>query len=620
MKRLNLVVLVLVIVPLATIIVASATEGEDYNNPTYVNGLPPEDLVSAIEQGKISNFAVVNDARLLSALTKKTELLDKANVFVELNNRVQRTPEILNTNPEVKARWFKDYGITDQGARVQEFDGTKVVLKGTAGVTISNIKDVTKLAGAIVTENGELILKDKTKVGENAIVSFQEGSITVEGGRVDLADTSGIDLQIKGSVVIYRNGEKSRTIVSDKGITYRSSSICDVTKTCIQDRGGRMIVSVKDDSKIEVELHDKSVNSFIVGEIKDKSSVVLRDNKQVRVTFSSELPTIIGNPNDLSVKNIETVFTNKDGETKKYQLVEGKSKIDDVPVGDSFNGKSEVFPNGGEREEDVEPKLVIGDTEIKPGTKFKFVDGDLGPNEEEEFHFTEDGKIKKKSIFQIGGVVKNGKKGRSGEVVRWFDISKEELLDSRTDIGGDEVASLVIEGRKPMKITPTVKIILQQPPRVRTLAPITSTIYKPSQPLGPHKIYYHQTYKAANTIVYSDENGIPIGISRDNGNSIQGYSGLRNAERVLEADLREILAEETLKARNREPKFYGGDVATAEEVEKYDGGSTEQNYEIETEEETFPYIPENDEVETYPYTREETPAPRRINYTILNSS
>jgi hypothetical protein len=147
---------------------------------------------------------------------KNPELLDNAEIANRFDKEAQRDVFVLNDNPEAKNRWFAQRGITDEGADVDGYDGTTVILRGKNGengATIKDIKDRERLDGATVTERGELILRNQARLGEGAEVSFDEnGNAIVKGGYADLTYSRDANVQMTGGTVYI------------DGITYTSAS------------------------------------------------------------------------------------------------------------------------------------------------------------------------------------------------------------------------------------------------------------------------------------------------------------------------------------------------------------------------------------------------------------
>ena len=153
----------------------------DYTKADQVNNLKPEDLAAAIAQGKITDFSIINDQNLINALNKNIVLLTtNEKVFSEISSRTQRDPSILNNNGEVKKRWFDKFGINDEGAKIENFDGTNLKTSG-AKATNFAVKD---FPGAKVLQDGSLVTKEGHAMSGNSKVYVQAGKTVIEGGEV----------------------------------------------------------------------------------------------------------------------------------------------------------------------------------------------------------------------------------------------------------------------------------------------------------------------------------------------------------------------------------------------------------------------------------------------------
>ncbi len=204
-----------------------AQEEIDYNDPEYVNSLSPQEIADAISKGDISNIAIVDDNKLSQALSsdlsisddlpnfdlsravnQDLSLMDNKEVFDEFDSRARQDSFILNDNPKIKERWFKEYGITDEGAEIQSYDGNIVKTWGPEATTF-NINDH---PGARVLETGRLVLPNKVEISSGTVTKKQDGSINVDGGFVDLSNSQHADVHVtEGTVRIGNNIYSSST-------------------------------------------------------------------------------------------------------------------------------------------------------------------------------------------------------------------------------------------------------------------------------------------------------------------------------------------------------------------------------------------------------------------------
>ena len=135
---------------------SDASQNVDYSSPTSVNNLDSIDLATAIEQGKISDLSIITDENLVSALdsrpsisrelpdidlvralNKDSSLLERSSVlneiFIEVSQRTQNNPDILNDNSNIKKVWFNRFGIKDEGAGISSYsmNDQQITIKGT---------------------------------------------------------------------------------------------------------------------------------------------------------------------------------------------------------------------------------------------------------------------------------------------------------------------------------------------------------------------------------------------------------------------------------------------------------------------------------------------------------
>jgi len=210
MKKLITLLLILMIIP-----VVFAPDGEsddiDYSSPDDVNSMEPQDLASAIEQGKISDMSIVDDNKLADALSNNPSisakledgdlaravnqdlsLLDNPSVMSDFDSRAQSDTHILNDNPNIKKKWFADKGITDEGAELESYDGSIVKTKGSQATTF-NVNDH---PGARVTIEGKLILADGAEIESAKVTRAEDGDINVNGGHTDLSKSQSANVHI----------------------------------------------------------------------------------------------------------------------------------------------------------------------------------------------------------------------------------------------------------------------------------------------------------------------------------------------------------------------------------------------------------------------------------------
>ncbi len=223
-------VFVIIAVFLFVIAVATAPNGEeeqqgpDYGDPSYVNTLSPSQILQNINQIDLTivedallvqvvaaqpsiatqldapRLATVvrsnpslatqlDEANLVRALNSDTSLMDNPTVFDALDEKAQDQISIINSNTEIKKKWFGHYGIeADDNGRITRYDGTTVTTSGVDSTTFNIIDIGARYEGAKVTSTGQLILPNGAKAtGE---ISLNDAGLNVQNGNVDLTDTT----------------------------------------------------------------------------------------------------------------------------------------------------------------------------------------------------------------------------------------------------------------------------------------------------------------------------------------------------------------------------------------------------------------------------------------------
>ena len=343
MKKIMIFILILLL-PLVS---AECPPDCDYTDSGYVNSLEPQNLAAAIQNGEISDYSIINDAELSNALEENPSispqipnndltravnsdlsLLEDSQIMDDINIRAQQNTMILNDNPLIKLGWFEQKGITDQGTKIESYDGSIVKTKGSEATTFN----INSHPGATVTEEGKLILSDGTQISSAEVMRSRDGAINVKGGDtiiltpsntnmhitdgnvqigyntyssdsdipIDVSITDGI-VSITGEDVVetdvilgeifsrftgtvteqegykelsgeteytsYSNWEESKTYTVDDLTEYRTSGSCDGSTSCIQFVSGDLRVVSKSGNNIDVGAHDASIKNLVVDKI-----------------------------------------------------------------------------------------------------------------------------------------------------------------------------------------------------------------------------------------------------------------------------------------------------------------------------------------------------------------
>ncbi|MBD3313577.1 hypothetical protein GF345_03980 [Candidatus Woesearchaeota archaeon] len=224
MKK-NIPLMFVLFILIAAFSFSVVSEEIDLTDPEQINALSPSELAEVIY--KIPDRSIISDKNLVAALDENPEiaielsyenlvravnyeadLVQNPAVFQKLDRTVQAQPSLINKNPGVKAVWFALFGISDEGALVGSYDGSRMVLKskeGETGSTITNLKSPL-LQNAIVTEQGELILANNAVFMRGSEAEFMDGgSINMKTGNLDLTKFAGgeLDLSLSGDASVF---------------------------------------------------------------------------------------------------------------------------------------------------------------------------------------------------------------------------------------------------------------------------------------------------------------------------------------------------------------------------------------------------------------------------------
>lgn len=251
-KVLLVMMVLLVVLPLALAECPPDCPAEDqqadYSSPDYVNNLGPTDLATAIEQGKISDMSIVTTDKLASALDINPSVSNKLQtpdlvravnfnpslingklnpIFLDVSTRLQQDTSILNDNYKIKEVWFYNYGVKDEGAEINSFDGKKIEILGLDNVN-KNIR-TTKFTvnevplGSRVLKDGRLIVpfgevsgtedfKLARGPGGNPLITEGQNNYQITGGTLQIdadvkevaifADCPGTDIRKCASIEV----------------------------------------------------------------------------------------------------------------------------------------------------------------------------------------------------------------------------------------------------------------------------------------------------------------------------------------------------------------------------------------------------------------------------------
>ncbi len=391
--RLSYLLILLLVIPVVFAPCPPGDSGDscDYTSQEDINKLEGQDLVTAINEGKITDLDLVDDNRLADAIrtdpsisndlgntdlaravNQDLSLMDNPSVMDEFDSRAQSNTHILNNNPNIKERWFADNGITDDGAEIENYDGSIVSTKGSQATTFN----INNHPGARVTKDGKLVLVDGTEIANADVTILEDGSLNIDAGNTDLSDSDSADVHVNaGTVQIddklytttdsstinvainngitkitgeniiesqdgivtaafsgeislfsdghmafaanteysqYSNGEKSKTVTVNGLTEFYTNAGCDETVSCIQYVDGNMRVIAKDDNNIDIKTFDDSIERLVVDGISDESTVVFNDNGNVEMTFSNNPVVVKGELTQLQTV-VETDITVKEG-------------------------------------------------------------------------------------------------------------------------------------------------------------------------------------------------------------------------------------------------------------------------------------------------------------------
>ena len=364
----------------------------NYNNPSDVNKLDSQQLAEAIERGDITNIKIVDDNKLAAALKAKPSisvklkdddlaravnqdlsLMDNNQIFGDIDSRAKNDVFILNNNPRIKKRWFEKYGIRDEGAELQSYNGVTVATKGKESTTFG----VRDHPGAMVLQSGRLVLPNGVEIASGTVTKKSDGSLNVEHGltiipkgtetsvyvidgvviigdkkfysqsemyieskkeKITIKGKKIMELETKsskqislftGAIIDYADGHreletgtlynsmingKTSRIYSVSKLTqyFNKEAQCDSVKSCIVETENSIRISAKGSNDVHLALLDNSVTSFKAEEITDNSKITIRKNNAIAII--SKDPLIVkGAPINLQLA-ITTIYEGKNYE------------------------------------------------------------------------------------------------------------------------------------------------------------------------------------------------------------------------------------------------------------------------------------------------------------------
>ncbi len=218
---------------------------EDYTDSQYVNNLGAEELVEALEQGKISDLSIIDDNRLVVALASNPSLLDKKEILSDFDQRVSKSVDLVNENPQLMQKWFAAYNIVAQpGVKLKSYDGSRVFTAGSERTDF----DIDQHPSARVLASGKLVLASGTEVSLASVQVEVDGGVLVEGGTTDLTNSKVEDILIRGRVIV--NG-KTFASFTNKPIR------------CIKDGD----TSSLEGWVVEIDIENKQLNAGFNGKV-----------------------------------------------------------------------------------------------------------------------------------------------------------------------------------------------------------------------------------------------------------------------------------------------------------------------------------------------------------------
>lgn len=406
----------------------------NFNDPSQVNNLDPQQLSSAIENGQIADLSIVDSAKLSDAIRDKPSLMQKDSVRVDAERRAESGDvSVLNTNPRM---WMSHYGLTaDEGAGVESYNKGQVKTRGGDSTTFG----IADFPGAKVSSGGKLILPSGAEIssgtvtnqngniivtgGHTALPPNQDGSMTISGGDVVIdgkkySSTSNRDFIVKSNMGTYSitgggvketdnsNGKTLSTFSGTvdftndgrnihggtrytdyedgvKSVSFTPSSdtlfteekgSCQDSANCLERDGDSLKVYTKDNN-LKINLFDSSLRSVIVDEIDDSSKVTLSRGKN-SVTFSDSPFTVQGNILDMKI----TFTTTQDGTDYKFNTQEWKGKNGNSVSKDQFLTNLKYLLDQGYTIEDVSRAIQERDWGQLSVDKMILADGPAGSN------------------------------------------------------------------------------------------------------------------------------------------------------------------------------------------------------------------------------------------------
>tara|TARA_Y100000310_G_scaffold335771_1_gene418628 strand:+ start:1193 stop:3241 length:2049 start_codon:yes stop_codon:yes gene_type:complete len=202
-KRLLLVLLLCVPFGLATEHLAEV----DFTDPVEVNSLSVVDIAASIEDGNLADLQLVNDWNMATIINDRPDLFFSDSVLrAEVDRRAQIDIDFINGDtlqdpirPSLLHTWLGQFGIdTVENAWIVAYDGKKITTFNRAAVF--DVRELQKYLednggtayidsdGTLVINDGMIIRGEFTSLykRDSALVTFADGVITVEKGRVEL--------------------------------------------------------------------------------------------------------------------------------------------------------------------------------------------------------------------------------------------------------------------------------------------------------------------------------------------------------------------------------------------------------------------------------------------------
>lgn len=182
---------------------------EDYAS-SRVNVLTPEQLNTAILDGRITDFSFIENAKLQETMVQYPDLWKEEDLAKHVGTRIEKDVNFVNDAEQFKTAWFATYDVTCTDCKIKKFSAETGLVQ-----TI----DVTKLTGEVQPQEAETVVAFSLEQLHNVEI--------LENGKLKMNDDSMIGnaalfVDEKNSVLEVRNafGGLAEVILGDKDTQY----------------------------------------------------------------------------------------------------------------------------------------------------------------------------------------------------------------------------------------------------------------------------------------------------------------------------------------------------------------------------------------------------------------